>query len=118
MLNIACTQTIILAARKNVWQEGSGEKEFPVLRDSRSRYVERNDIMMMIYHRASSKFLWSEIFVIHAILPKSKYYYPTIINSQNFKTTYGIWSSMVMMIFVVLLAGFYQLTLNVEALDL
>ena len=35
-----------------MWQEGTGEKDFPVLRDSRSRYVERNDIMMMIYHRA------------------------------------------------------------------
>ena len=26
-----------------VWQEGTGEKDFPVLRDSRSRYVQRND---------------------------------------------------------------------------
>ena len=53
-----------------MWQEGTGEKDFPVLRDSRSKYVERNDIIiMMIYHTASSKFLWSEIFVIHAIWP-------------------------------------------------
>ena len=33
-----------------MWQEGTGEKDFPVLRDSRSRYVERNDIIMMIYN--------------------------------------------------------------------
>ena len=45
-----------------MWQEGTGEKDFPVLRDSRSRYVERYDIIMMIYHIASSKFLWSENF--------------------------------------------------------
>ena len=31
-----------------MWQEGTGEKDFPVLRDSRSRYIERNDIIMMI----------------------------------------------------------------------
>ena len=52
-----------------MWQEGTGEKDFPVLRDLNSKYVERNDIIIMIYHKASSKFLWSEIFVIHAILP-------------------------------------------------
>ena len=52
-----------------MWQEGTGEKYFPVLRDSRSRYAECNDIIMMIYHIASSKSLWSEIFVIDAILP-------------------------------------------------
>ena len=31
-------------------------------------YVERNDVIM-IYHIASSKFLSSEVFVVHAILP-------------------------------------------------
>ena len=68
MLNIACTQTKIFAARNItcMWQEGTGEKDFPVLRDSMSRYVKRNDIIMIMHHIASSKFLWSEIFLIHA----------------------------------------------------
>ena len=40
MLYRACTQAIIIVARKdNVWQEGTGGKDFPVLRNSRSRYV-------------------------------------------------------------------------------
>ena len=55
-----------------MWKEGTGEKDFPVLHDSKRRGMvtfENNDIKLMIYHIASSKFLWSEIFVIHAILP-------------------------------------------------
>ena len=38
----ACTQTIILAARKITCGKKGQEKRFPVLRDSKSRYVERN----------------------------------------------------------------------------
>ena len=54
-----------------MWQEGIGEKDFSVLCDPRSRYVERNDNNDDIHIAtvANSKFLWSEIFVIHAILP-------------------------------------------------
>ena len=50
-----------------MWQEGTGGKDFPVLRDSRSRYVAHNDNNDDIPY--SSKFLWSEIFVIRATLP-------------------------------------------------
>ena len=54
-----------------MWQEGTEEKDFPVQRDTRSRYVERKDNNDDIPYSyiASSKFLWSEFFVIHANLP-------------------------------------------------
>ena len=56
-----------------MWQEETGElageKDFPVLHDSKSigTHVEHNDDDMGCIPY-SSKFLWSEIFVIHAIL--------------------------------------------------
>ena len=48
-------------------QEGTGGKDFPVLYicNSRSRYVEHNDNNDDIPY--SSKFLWSEMFVIEVI---------------------------------------------------
>ena len=48
-----------------MWQEGTGGKDFLVLRNSRSRYVERIDNNDDIPY--SSKFLWSGMFVIEVI---------------------------------------------------
>ena len=48
-----------------MWQEGTGGKYFPVLRNSRSRYVKCNDNNDDIPY--SSKFLWSGMFVIEVI---------------------------------------------------
>ena len=48
-----------------MWQEGTGGKDFPVLCNSRSRYVERNDNNDDIPY--SSKFLWFGMFVIEVI---------------------------------------------------
>ena len=48
-----------------MWQEGTGGKDFPVLHNSRSRYVEHNDNNDDIPY--SSKFLWSGKFVIEVI---------------------------------------------------
>ena len=45
-----------------MWQEGTGGKDFPGLRNSRSRYVERND-----NNDDSFKFLWSGMLVIEVI---------------------------------------------------
>ena len=45
MLNIACARTIILAVHEIMCGKKGQEKDFPVLRDSRSRYVECNDII-------------------------------------------------------------------------
>ena len=45
-----------------MWQEGTGGKDFPMLRNSRSRYVERNDNNV-----DSFRFLWSGMFVIEVI---------------------------------------------------
>ena len=45
-----------------MWQEGTGGKYFPVLRNSRSRYVKCNDNNDDIPY--SSKFLWPGMFVI------------------------------------------------------
>ena len=45
-----------------MWQEGTGGKDFPVLRNSRSRYVECNDNNDDIPY--SSKFLWSGMFTV------------------------------------------------------
>ena len=43
------TNNYFCGAQDNVWQEETREKDLPVLHDSRSRYVERNDIIMRIY---------------------------------------------------------------------
>ena len=48
-----------------MWQEGTEGKDFPVLRNSRSRCVECNDNNDAILY--SSKFLWSGMFVIEVI---------------------------------------------------
>ena len=52
-----------------MWQEGTGGKDFPVLRNSRSRYVERNNNNDDIPYssKRGSKFLWSGMFVIEVI---------------------------------------------------
>ena len=68
MLNIVCTQTIILAVHKIMCGKKGLEKK--IFRCYMIQGVGMlNVIIMMIYHIASPKFLWSENFVIHAILP-------------------------------------------------
>ena len=64
-----CTQRIILVVRKITCGKKGQEKKIFQCYVIQGVGMLNVMIIMMIYHIASSKFLWSKIFVIHAILP-------------------------------------------------